>query len=145
MRRPPHSPDAGIFSGGLGLQVAWTGAFIGLVTLAVGFVYHERHPDGPWQTVMFTTLALLQVFQAVATRSSRASLLAIGMFTNRVMLWTIGLVVGLQIAALYAPFLSTALLRVQPLGATEWLIAVAAGVALLLATEVEKWWSRRRG
>ena len=100
MRRPPDSPQAGIFSGGMGLQVAWTGAFIGLVTLAVGYVYHQRHPDGPWQTVMFTTLALLQVFQAVATRSSRASLLAIGMFTNRVMLWTIGLVVGLQIAAL---------------------------------------------
>jgi Ca2+-transporting ATPase len=145
MRRPPHSPQAGIFSGGLGLQVVWTGGFIGLVTLAVGFVYHERHPDGPWQTVMFTTLALLQVFQALATRSSRTSLLAIGIFTNRVMLWTIALVVGLQIAALYAPFLSTSLLRVQPLGATEWLIAIAAGLALLLATEVEKWWSRQRG
>jgi hypothetical protein len=51
----------------------------------------------------------------------------------------------MQIAALYAPFLSTSLLRVQPLSAAEWLIALAAGLALLLATEVEKWWSRRRG
>jgi hypothetical protein len=41
--------------------------------------------------------------------------------------------------------LSTSQLRVQPLGDTEWLIAVAAGVALLVATEAEKWWLRRRG
>jgi Ca2+-transporting ATPase len=145
MHRPPHSPQAGIFSGGLGGQVVWTGAFIGLVTLAVGFVYYERHPGGRWQTVMFTTLAVLQVFQCLATRSSRDSLLTIGLFTNPVMLGTIGLVVGMQIAALYAPFLSTSLLRVQPLGVSEWLIALAAGLALLVATEAEKWWLRRRG
>jgi Ca2+-transporting ATPase len=145
MRRAPHSPRDGIFSGGLAGQVVWTGAFIGLVTLAVGFADHERDPGGPWQTVMFTTLAVLQVFQALATRSSRASLLTIGVFTNRVMLGTIGLVVVLQVASLYTPFLSTLLLHVQPLGAAEWLTAVAAGLALLFATEVEKWWARRRG
>jgi hypothetical protein len=36
-------------------------------------------------------------------------------------------------------------LRVQPLGVSEWLIALAAGLALLVATEAEKWWLRRRG
>jgi len=143
MRRPPHSPQAGVFSGGLGVQVVWTGGFIGIVTLGVGFAYHELNPRGPWQTLMFTTLATLQIFQALATRSSSASLFAIGVFSNRVMMGAIGLVVGLQIAALHAPFLSTSLLRLQPLGPTEWLIALCPGVALLLATEIEKWWLRR--
>jgi Ca2+-transporting ATPase len=144
MQRPPNSPEAGIFSGGLGGQVVWTGLFIGMVTLGVGFAYHEINPGGPWQTLMFTMLAILQVFQALGTRSDRESLFSLGVGTNPVMIGVIALVVGLQVAAVYAPFISTDLLQVQPLGITEWLLAIGAGVAMLLATELEKWWLRRR-
>jgi P-type Ca2+ transporter type 2C len=144
MQRPPNSPEAGIFSGGMAGQVVWTGLFIGLVTLGVGFAYHELRPGGPWQTLMFTMLAIMQVFQALGTRSDRESLYTLGLGTNPVMLGIIALVVCLQVAAVYAPFISTDLLRVQPLGATEWLLAIGAGVAMLLATEGEKWWLRRR-
>jgi Ca2+-transporting ATPase len=69
--------------------------------------------------------------------------LSLGLFTNPVMVGVIVLVLGLQVIAVYAPFVSTTLLRVQPLGATEWLLVVSAGVAMLLATETEKWWDRR--
>jgi P-type Ca2+ transporter type 2C len=143
MQRPPHSPQAGIFSGGLGAQVLWTGLFIGLMTVGVGFAYHEVNPRGPWQTLMFTMLAIMQVFQALATRSNRESLLSLGLFSNRVMVGIIALVVGLQVLAVYAPFVSSSLLQVQPLGMVEWLLVVGAGIALLLATELEKWWVRR--
>jgi Ca2+-transporting ATPase len=144
MQRPPNSPEAGIFSGRMGGQVVWTGLFIGLVTLGVGFAYHEVQPGGPWQTLMFTMLAIMQVFQALGTRSDRESLFTLGLGTNPVMLGIIALVVGLQVAAVYAPFISTDLLRVQALGAAEWLLAFGAGVVMLLATELEKWWLRRR-
>ncbi len=143
MQRPPHSPQAGIFSGGLGAQVMWTGLFIGVVTVAVGFAYHEANPGGPWQTVMFTMLAIMQVFQALGTRSDRESLFALGVFTNRVMVGIIAVVVGLQFMAVYVPFLSTSLLQVQPLGMQEWLLVAGAGVAMLAGTEIEKWWRRR--
>lgn len=143
MQRPPHSPQAGIFSGGLGAQVMWTGLFIGVVTVAVGFAYHEANPGGPWQTVMFTMLAIMQVFQALGTRSDRESLFALGLLGNRVMIGIIALVVGLQVVAVYAPFFSTSLLQVQPLGMQEWLLVTGAGVAMLAGTEIEKWWRRR--
>jgi Ca2+-transporting ATPase len=93
---------------------------------------------------MFTMLAIMQVFQALGTRSDRESLFTLGLGTNPVMLGIIALVVGLQVAAVYAPFISTDLLRVQALGAAEWLLAFGAGVVMLLATELEKWWLRRR-
>jgi Ca2+-transporting ATPase len=143
MQRPPHSPQAGIFSDGLLGQVIWSGLFIGFVTVGVGFAYHEANPGGPWQTLMFTMIAIMQVFQALGTRSNRESLFSLGLFTNPVMVGIIVLVVGLQVVSVYAPFLSTTLLRVQPLGATEWGIVFGAGVSMLLATEAEKWWSRR--
>jgi len=144
MHRPPRAPQAGIFSGGMGWQLVWIGAFIGLVTLGLGFWSHQANPDGPWQTLMFTTLAVMQVFQALATRSYRQSLFTLGLFTNRAMLGLIALVLGLQMVVLYSPFVSSDLLRVQPLSMTEWLIALSAGLALLAATELEKWWLRRR-
>lgn len=144
MQRPPHAPQAGIFSDGLGGQVIWTGLYIGLVSLAVGFAYHELRPGGPWQTLMFTMLAIMQLFQAFATRSDRQSLLTLGLGTNPVMLGIAALVIVLQVVAIHAPFISTDLLQVQPLGPAEWLLAVGAGVSMLLATELEKWWLRRR-
>jgi Ca2+-transporting ATPase len=143
MQRPPHSPRAGIFSDGLLGQVIWSGLFIGLVTVGAGFAHYESNPNGPWQTLMFTMIAIMQVFQALGTRSNRESLFSLGLFTNPVMVGVIALVVGLQVVAVYAPFLSTTLLRVQPLGALDWLFVFGAGVAMLLATEAEKWWSRR--
>jgi Ca2+-transporting ATPase len=123
--------------------VIWSGLFIGLVTVGAGFAHYESNPNGPWQTLMFTMIAIMQVFQALGTRSNRESLFSLGLFTNPVMVGVIALVVGLQVVAVYAPFLSTTLLRVQPLGALDWLFVFGAGVAMLLATEAEKWWSRR--
>jgi Ca2+-transporting ATPase len=144
MRRPPHSPSDGIFSGGLGLRVLWNGAFIALTAVAVGFWSHQRDPLGPWQTLMFTTLAVMQMFQALATRSSRESLFRQGLLSNPTMLGVLSLVLVLQIAALHAPHLSSALLRTQPLGALEWGVAAAAGASLLAVSELEKWFVRAR-
>ena len=143
MQRPPLSPQAGIFSDGLLAQVMWTGLFIGVVTVGVGFAYHEAKPGGPWQTLMFTMLAIMQVFQALGTRSNRESLFTIGLFSNRTMVGTIVLVVGLQVVAVHAPFLSTSLLQVHPLGTAEWMLVFGAGVVMLVSTEIEKWWRRR--
>jgi Ca2+-transporting ATPase len=144
MRRPPHSPRDSIFAGGMGMQTVWTGLLIAAAALGVGFWYHEQDPNGPWQTMIFTTLALLQVFQALATRSSNESLLAIGPFRNRVMIAVAALVVSLQAAVLSLPFVSTDLLQVRPLGPADWLVAVGAGAGLLAVTEVEKALRRRR-
>jgi Ca2+-transporting ATPase len=129
----------------MGWQVAWTGLFIGLVTVVLGFAYHETNPGGPWQTLMFTTLAIMQVFQALGTRSNRESLVTTGLASNPVMLGTIALIIVLQVIAVYAPVLSTTVLQVQPLGAREWLLVFGAGGAMLLSTECEKWWQRRQG
>lgn len=135
MRRPPVAPGAGIFSGGMGWQVAWTGIVIGALTLAVGFWYYTSGLP-QWQTMMFTTLALLQVFQALATRSSTESLFTIGVFTNRLMWGIIAVVVGLQLVALYTPL--GFFLGLQPLTLADLGIAAAIGLLLFVLVELEK-------
>jgi P-type Ca2+ transporter type 2C len=135
MRRPPHKPTDGIFSGGLGWQTAWTGIVIGALSLAVGAAYYAAGL-AQWQTMIFTTLAFLQVFQALATRSNTESLFAIGMFGNRVMWAIIGLVVGLQLVAIYTPL--NLFLGLVPLTGSDLLLSLGIGAVLLVAIEVEK-------
>ncbi|NOK58253.1 MAG: cation-translocating P-type ATPase [Chloroflexi bacterium AL-W] len=135
MRRAPHSPQDGIFSGGVGFQVAWTGMLIGAIALGVGFWYYTAGLS-QWQTMMFTTLAFLQIFQALATRSSTESLWSIGVFSNRAMVGIITLVTILQLAALYTPL--SVFLGVQALTLSEVLICVGLGSILLIALELEK-------
>ncbi|MFN8465278.1 MAG: cation-translocating P-type ATPase [Caldilineaceae bacterium] len=142
MQRPPHSPQEGIFARGMGLQTAWVGALVGLLALAVGGAYYfQGLPQ--WQTMIFMTLAVLQIFQALATRSNTESLFAIGVFSNRVMWGAIAGVAALQFAAVYVPPLSSVFLRTVPLTAQDLGITVAAGLILFAAIELEKWILRR--
>lgn len=143
MKRPPHAPDEGIFSNGMGFQVAWSGLLIGMIALGVGFWYYSEGL-AQWQTMIFTTLAFLQLFQAIGTRSSRDSLLDIGLFTNKVMVGIIALVVMLQLAALYVPFLARDFLGVVPLAWADFLVAVGLGSLLLVVIECEKFIVRSR-
>ena len=86
--------------------------------------------------MMFTTLAFLQVFQALATRSNTESLFTIGPFSNRVMWGVIVLVVGLQLVALYTPL--GVFLGLTPLTVVDVLVCIGLGLVLFIAVEIEK-------
>ncbi|WP_374687409.1 cation-translocating P-type ATPase [Promineifilum sp.] len=146
MRRPPRDPKAGLFSEGLGVHVLWVGVLIGAVALLTGWFYYDpANPDDTtWQTMLFTTLAFLQVGQALASRSSRESFFALGLRTNLTLLGLAVAVVALQLAVLYAPFLERFFLIV-PLPARDLLLAMGLGSLAFWAIEIEKWLLRRRG
>jgi len=142
MRRPPHPSGAGIFSGGGRLQTAWIGGYIGAVSLAVGsFYYFGGNPA--WQTMVFTTLAFLQVAQALAVRSSTESIVAQGLGSNPVLTLLAILAVGLQLAAVYVPLLQ-GFFGTEPLLPLDLTIASGLAFSLLLAIETEKLVARRR-
>ncbi|HEX2909894.1 MAG TPA: cation-translocating P-type ATPase [Chloroflexia bacterium] len=135
MQRPPHSPKEGIFSGGMGLHVSWVGLFIALAAGVIGFIYYQSGSTY-WQSMIFTTVAFLQVFQALATRSTYNSLFSIGIFTNRFMWGIIGLVSLLQLLALYTPLRIFLGLAALPL--SDLLVCIGVGASLFGAVELEK-------
>jgi Ca2+-transporting ATPase len=140
MQRPPHSPQDGLWANGLGRRTAWIGAVIGAVTLALGFAYYAADLD-QWQTVMFTTLAFMQVGQAFATRSSTESLRTIGWRTNPLMLGIAGVVIALQLLVLYTPL--SEFLDLDPLSGADLAVCAAAGIGLLALVEAVKALHRR--
>ena len=145
MRRSPRDPRAGIFSDGLGAHVLWVGALIGAVALLAGWLSFDRaNPDDKmWQTMMFTTLAFLQIGQALASRSSRESFFTLGLGTNVTLLGLAAGVLALQLVVLYAPPLER-FFGIVPLSNTQLLTAAGLGTIAFLAIEVEKWVLRRR-
>jgi Ca2+-transporting ATPase len=144
MRRPPYRPNESIFSRGLGIQILWVGALIGLIGLGVGLLaaFQGMHEIN-WDTLILTTIIFAQVFQAFAIRSSRESSFRIGILSNKPLLLAALSIVGLQLVIIYAPFLR-GLFNVAPLSAGELALAVGASSLVLWAIELEKWLVRRK-
>jgi P-type Ca2+ transporter type 2C len=136
MRRPPYSPREGIFSRGAGAQVMWVGALIGALALALGAWYYFSGRE-EWQTMVFSFLAFAQVFQALASRSSRDSFFKLGLSGNPLLAGMALLVIALQLLVIYVPVLSS-FFSVKPLSLVDLLIAIGTGALVFLAIEVEK-------
>ncbi len=141
MQRAPHRPGASLWVDGLGRRTIWIGVAIGLSALGVGIWYHEND-IAQWQTMIFTTVALMQVFQAFATRSQTESLRRIGWRSNAALVAVAAVVVALQLVAIYSPL--NGLLDLEPLTAIDLLVCVALGMSLLIALELVKALERRR-
>ncbi len=143
MSRSPVDPSSGLFSEGLGRHTIATGLWIGTIALAVGFWYHETG-DPAWQTVMFTSLAMMQVVQAFAVRSHNRSVLESNLFGNRVMNVMVPMVLLLQVMAVNLPGLSDRVLGLTPLSLADWGVALLAGIVFLAGPEVwKRAWHRR--
>ncbi|MBI5353000.1 MAG: cation-translocating P-type ATPase [Chloroflexi bacterium] len=136
MKRPPYSPKDGVFSRGAGFQVVWVGALIGALALGIGSWYYFTGRE-QWQTMVFTFLAFAQVFQALASRSEKDSLVKLGLMSNPLLAGMSALVVGLQLAVIYIPFLAE-FFGVKALSLIDLFIAVLGGVVVLAVMEGEK-------
>ncbi len=141
MDRKPFRPNESIFSRGVGAQILWIGSLMGLVSLVVG--YFAWRNDAPWQTMVFTTLVLSQMGNALAIRSNSQSLYAIGFFSNRLMVGAVALTFVLQLALIYVPFLQS-VFSTEPLTISQLAICLAASVIVFFVVEIYKYISVRR-
>ncbi len=136
MRRPPYEPQENIFGRGLGRDILWVGLLMALVSLGVGYWgWSDGNPA--WQTMVFTTLVLSQLGNAMALRSDRDSLFSIGLFSNRAMLGTVLLTFGLQLAVVYVP-LFQGIFNTQALSLSELAISLVLSTAVFWGVEIEK-------
>jgi Ca2+-transporting ATPase len=146
MSRPPFKPGESVFSQGIGFQIIWIGILMGVVSLGVGlaaYISQGRISGGTWQTMIFTTLTLAQMGNALATRSKDYSLFAIGITSNRAMLGAVLLTFALQLGVIYLPFMQQ-LFNTEPLSAFELGVCIVLSTVVFWATEIEKWTRRWR-
>jgi Ca2+-transporting ATPase len=88
--------------------------------------------------MVFTTLALAQMGNAMALRSNTDSVFRIGLFSNRLMIGAVLLTVALQLALVYVPFLQN-FFETEALTLTDLLVAFAFALVVFVGVEVDKW------
>jgi Ca2+-transporting ATPase len=142
MRRPPRSTTESILSRGLWQHAIWVGLFMAAVVLGVQALAIAQ--GWPWQSMVFSTLALLQLGHAMAIRSERESLFRLGLRSNLPMTVIVGCTVALQLALVSVPAL-TPIFDTQVLTPVQLGVVCAASTLAFIAVEVEKWLGRRRG
>ncbi|WP_281185435.1 cation-translocating P-type ATPase [Trichlorobacter lovleyi] len=139
MKRPPIAPDSQIFDRRTIRYVVLTGSLIGGSCMLV--TWFTWQAGGPWQTVLFASLALAQIAQAMGLRSFRSSFLQMGLFSNLPLLAMAASVLLLQGLAIWLPqlqgFFRTTALTLDQLG-----LVLLPAVAVFLLLEGEKWAGR---
>jgi len=145
MRRPPNPPNESVLARGLGTYMLWVGPLMGIVALLPEFVGAGTASLGGrvWHTMVFTTLCLAQMGNALAIRSDRLRLTQLGLFTNRPLVGAVVLTFLLQMAVVYVPFLQR-IFDTQPLTAVQLAISLALSSIVFLAVETSKWIRQRR-
>ncbi len=140
MRRPPRPRRESVLGAGLWQQALWVGLLMAAVVLAVQALGIEA--GWHWQTMVFTTLALLQLGNAVAVRSERLSAFSLGIGTNLPLALAVGGSLLVQLALVYVPGLHPIFVT-ETLGPPELAVVLVASGAAFAAVEIDK--ALRRG
>jgi P-type Ca2+ transporter type 2C len=142
MSRPPHHPKESIFNRSMVTAILWIGGLMAAASIAAGYFQFRQGID-TWQTMIFTTLTIVQMGNALATRSAHQTLFEIGLFSNKALLGSVLLTFLLQLAVVYVPFLQnifgTVALSVRDLG-----ISLSLAALVFAVIEVVKWIGQRR-
>lgn len=140
MQRKPYAPNESIFARGMGTHILWVGLLMGLVALGIGFWgWSTNNPY--WPTMVFTTITLSQMGNALAVRSERESLFSLGIFSNKMLLAAVVLTLFLQMGITYwGP--AQDWFGTMPLPPFELAISLGLSTVVFGAVEVEKWFKR---
>lgn len=149
MRRKPRSAKAGIFSGGMGTDIAYQGVFVTLLTILSYFIGHFVE-TGNWEitnsthgmTMAFLTMSMAEIFHSFNMRSQRGSIFKLGSHNKILWFACIGSLVATTLVC-EVPFLARAF-GFASVGFLEYLIAIALGLLVIPVVESVKFFQRRK-
>lgn len=156
MKRKPRDSRDGIFAGGLGIDVAWQGIMVTILTLAAyiaGIVMasdtkmtlseifavndatnHFVHQNG--MTMAFLTLSMSEIFHSFNMRSRRQSIVKMGSI-NWYLVGAMVLSLFLSTIVIYVPFLANAF-DFAEISIAEYFTALAISILVIPIVEIVK-------
>ncbi len=144
MRRRPREAKAGIFSGGMGVDIAYQGLMVAGLVL-VSFFIGNFMETGAWAipeksangtTMAFLTMSMAEIFHSFNMRSQRGSIFRLRTQNVVLNLAAIGTLV-LTTLVCEVPFLANAF-GFTKVNLPEYLIAIALGFLVIPIVEIVK-------
>jgi Ca2+-transporting ATPase len=87
--------------------------------------------------MIFTSIAFMQIGQALASRSNKIPFFKLSWRTNPLLIAMVVIVFLLQLVAVYTPFLRE-FFQVEPLTAVELIVCLVSGVVVFFGIEAWK-------
>ena len=140
MHRKPRDAKAGVFAGGMGVDILYQGVLVSILTLGSYFIGHAIAGDAAngdhGMTMAFLTMSMAEIFHSFNMRSQRGSI-----FTLRSQNWVLVLAgVGALLATTLVceiPFLANAF-GFASVGVVEYAIAIGLGLTMIPIVELVK-------
>ena len=152
MDRPPRKASDGIFAGGLGVDIAYQGVLIAVITLAsyiIGHcmeVGHFAWPHGisdDGMTMAFLTMNMCEILHSFNMRSQRRSIFTL--HGHNKLLWVAMLAaLALTTIVLEVPAIAAAF-GFTPVGWNEYAVALGLAILVVPIVELVKLFQRRAG
>ena len=144
MKQPPRRPEARLLDSGTLLVIGAQGVMLGAISLgAFAYSLYALHREVEQaRTVAFTVMVMVQLVHAFNCRSERLSLFQVGMWTNRPLLLSFSLSLGIQVAVLTIPA-AASIFKVAPLPIEDWALMGVMSLLPLLLMELIKALRRR--
>ena len=145
MHRPPRKSTDGIFAGGLGIDVAYQGVLVTVITLAsyiighcmeVGYFEMPHGVSDDGMTMAFLTMSMCEIFHSFNMRSQRGSIFKV--HGHNKVLW--GAMLGslvLTTVVLEVPFIANAF-GFTPISLPEYLVALGLSIVVIPVVEIVK-------
>ncbi|TAK66840.1 MAG: HAD family hydrolase [Betaproteobacteria bacterium] len=145
MTHPPRSPTEPVINKDMAIGIGVVGMVDAIAILAVFYLALQRYPDQlvAAQTIAFVTLCSSELIRAFTARSEYHSIFSIGVFSNRWMVWAVGVSFLLVLMVVYVPFLAP-FFDTVPLTAGDWLFMLPFFFASPVAMELLKVYFRKR-
>ncbi|PKM74205.1 MAG: ATPase [Firmicutes bacterium HGW-Firmicutes-16] len=148
MHRKPRASKSGIFSGGLGVDVAYQGILVSILTLAAFFIGHFME-TGNWAitnsadgtTMAFLTLSMAEICHSFNMRSQRGSIFSLKGRNKTLSIAAIGSLLATTLV-IEVPLLANAF-GFTPISIKEYLVALALAVCIIPAVELVKLFQRK--
>ncbi len=143
MKRKPRSSKAGIFAGGMGIDVLYQGLLISALVLFSYFLGHYVQ-TGTWtledsthgMTMAFLTMSFAEIFHCFNMRSQRGSVFSLK--KQNVTLWLAALAsLAMTLLVCEVPFLANAF-ELEHIALKEYGIAIGLGFCILPMVEIVK-------
>jgi Ca2+-transporting ATPase len=143
MDQPPRPPAEPVINRSMRLGIGVQTVAIAAVTLLAFAVGRQAEPGDIRyaETLAFVTLSASELLRAFTARSERYSLLRLGIFSNRTMVYAVGSSFVLLLGVIYIPFLQGAFGTV-PLSASDWAVILPLLFVPATAAEITKWGQR---
>jgi Ca2+-transporting ATPase len=143
MQRKARSASAGVFAGGMGIDVAYQGLMVAILTIAAYFIGHYME-SGVWEitaspdgiTMAFLTMSMAEVFHSLNMRSQRSSIFTLGYQNKALIIAAIASFVCTTLV-IYVPFLATAF-EFEHISLPEYSVAIALAVCVIPIVELVK-------